>query len=205
MVLPPCCVSASCSWCRLGRKWLVVVVAVVVVVLTPQQQLPCCLSWLEATCWCPRHCCCDVRQSPPPSPFSPAQSTTIFTWGACPCSPPLASRTMGAESNTAPGCRAVALLRRAKLTTWFVLPNHALLAPCACTVRGDMAWRCQRSAEIQNRCSKPVIAQLVEHLTVELCSDQMVPGSIPGDRICFCCTQIHKACDQNACLSNRSP
>ena len=28
----------------------------------------------------------------------------------------------------------------------------------------------------------PVIAQLVEHLTVEIRSDQMVPGSIPGDR-----------------------
>ena len=29
----------------------------------------------------------------------------------------------------------------------------------------------------------PVIAQLVEHLTVESRSNQMVPGSIPGDRI----------------------
>ena len=27
---------------------------------------------------------------------------------------------------------------------------------------------------------KPAIAQLAEHLTVELCSYQMVPGSIPG-------------------------
>ena len=34
----------------------------------------------------------------------------------------------------------------------------------------------------------PVIAQLVEHLTVESCSDQMVPGSIPGDRISACTT-----------------
>ena len=31
--------------------------------------------------------------------------------------------------------------------------------------------------------TRPAIAQLVEHLTVELCSYQMVPGSIPGDRI----------------------
>ena len=30
---------------------------------------------------------------------------------------------------------------------------------------------------------KPAIAQLVEHLTVEVCSNQMVPGSIPGGRI----------------------
>ena len=29
----------------------------------------------------------------------------------------------------------------------------------------------------------PAIAQLVEHLTVECCSNQMVPGSIPGGRI----------------------
>ena len=31
--------------------------------------------------------------------------------------------------------------------------------------------------------SSPAIAQLVEHLTVENCSNQMVPGSIPGGRI----------------------
>ena len=30
---------------------------------------------------------------------------------------------------------------------------------------------------------KPAIAQLVEHLTVDSCSNQMVPGSIPGGRI----------------------
>ena len=30
--------------------------------------------------------------------------------------------------------------------------------------------------------AKPAIAQLVEHLTVECCSNQMVPGSIPGGR-----------------------
>ena len=29
----------------------------------------------------------------------------------------------------------------------------------------------------------PAIAQLVEHLTVDRCSNQMVPGSIPGGRI----------------------
>ena len=28
----------------------------------------------------------------------------------------------------------------------------------------------------------PAIAQLVEHLTVDHCSNQMVPGSIPGGR-----------------------
>ena len=28
--------------------------------------------------------------------------------------------------------------------------------------------------------AQPAIAQLVEHLTVECCGNQMVPGSIPG-------------------------
>ena len=37
-------------------------------------------------------------------------------------------------------------------------------------------WRCPPAE------SKPAIAQLVEHLTVECCSNQMVPGSIPGGR-----------------------
>ena len=31
-------------------------------------------------------------------------------------------------------------------------------------------------------CPIPAIAQLVEHLTVDHCSNQMVPGSIPGGR-----------------------
>ena len=31
--------------------------------------------------------------------------------------------------------------------------------------------------------AQPAIAQLVEHLTVERCRNQMVPGSIPGGRI----------------------
>jgi hypothetical protein len=30
--------------------------------------------------------------------------------------------------------------------------------------------------------NNPAIAQLVEHLTVDCCSNQMVPGSIPGGR-----------------------
>ena len=33
--------------------------------------------------------------------------------------------------------------------------------------------------------NSPFIAQLVEHLTVDLSRYQMVPGSIPGERICF--------------------
>ena len=39
-----------------------------------------------------------------------------------------------------------------------------------------------QETDTYNSC-KPVIAQLVEHLTVECCSNQMVPASIPGGRI----------------------
>ena len=31
--------------------------------------------------------------------------------------------------------------------------------------------------------ARPAIAQLAEHLTVDICRYQMVPGSIPGGRI----------------------
>ena len=34
---------------------------------------------------------------------------------------------------------------------------------------------------------KPAIAQLVEHLTVDACRNQMVPGSIPGGRMAHAC------------------
>ena len=36
----------------------------------------------------------------------------------------------------------------------------------------------------ENSNSKPAIAQLAEHLTADSCSNQMVPGSIPGGRTC---------------------
>ena len=49
----------------------------------------------------------------------------------------------------------------------------------------------------------PVIAQLVEHLTVEIRSDQMVPGSIPGDRICLCYFLSRAECyAPHWCVSN---
>ena len=41
------------------------------------------------------------------------------------------------------------------------------------------AWVPEASSDV---CAPPAIAQLVEHLTVECCSNQMVPGSIPGGR-----------------------
>ena len=46
----------------------------------------------------------------------------------------------------------------------------------------SQAWKI--SCHVALGAGKPAIAQLVEHLTVELCSYQMVPGSIPGGRIC---------------------
>ena len=42
---------------------------------------------------------------------------------------------------------------------------------------------CPGQARQAPAASKPAIAQLAEHLTVELCSNQMVPGSIPGGRM----------------------
>ena len=39
------------------------------------------------------------------------------------------------------------------------------------------------------RFDKPAIAQLAEHLTVDICSHQMVPGSIPGGRTMCACLQ----------------
>ena len=47
------------------------------------------------------------------------------------------------------------------------------------------AWVWEASNDV---CAPPAIAQLVEHLTVECCSNQMVPGSIPGGRIFRFCS-----------------
>ena len=41
------------------------------------------------------------------------------------------------------------------------------------------------NANAQQSSDNPAIAQLVEHLTVDFCSNQMVPGSIPGGRKFF--------------------
>ena len=46
-----------------------------------------------------------------------------------------------------------------------------------------MLYRLERSC--MHQMFIPAIAQLVEHLTVEHRSDQMVPGSIPGGRRCL--------------------
>ena len=43
---------------------------------------------------------------------------------------------------------------------------------------GCMEVACPQGANFD----KPAIAQLAEHLTVDSCSYQMVPGSIPGGR-----------------------
>ena len=52
---------------------------------------------------------------------------------------------------------------------------------CFCSV---VLWFCNQWCKLYMRValgvsSQPDIAQLAEHLTVDLCSDQMVPGSIP--------------------------
>ena len=66
--------------------------------------------------------------------------------------------------------------------------NCAPQVPCLQPTPPEMsapssqAWKI--SCHVALGAGKPAIAQLVEHLTVELCSYQMVPGSIPGGRIC---------------------
>ena len=40
-----------------------------------------------------------------------------------------------------------------------------------------------RNISTNSAIDKPAIAQLVEHLTVDMCRNQMVPGSIPGGRM----------------------
>lgn len=50
--------------------------------------------------------------------------------------------------------------------------THSLYQCCSLTLRVEAFSM-----------SRPAIAQLVEHLTVDICSNQMVPGSIPGGRI----------------------
>jgi hypothetical protein len=42
-------------------------------------------------------------------------------------------------------------------------------------------FRLNRLTHVRSK-TNPAIAQLAEHLTVEISSDQMVPGSIPGGR-----------------------
>ena len=65
-------------------------------------------------------------------------------------------------------------------------PASAVLAanrdPPKCRLHRLKAWKI--SCHVAVGAGKPAIAQLVEHLTVELCSYQMVRGSIPGGRIC---------------------
>ena len=51
-----------------------------------------------------------------------------------------------------------------------------------------------------NSKGKPAIAQLVEHLNAGICSDQMVPGSIPGGRTFsqFACIAVSELVIANA-------
>ena len=51
--------------------------------------------------------------------------------------------------------------------------------------------------------ARPAIAQLAEHLTVDLCSYQMVPGSIPGGRKALLCLGEHCLGAQNSMPRSR--
>ena len=74
------------------------------------------------------------------------------------------------------------------LCPWANLPSQRLCqesdrqrntGSCA-ELSSDMLCKC---VDIRFCFATPAIAQLVEHLTVDPCSNQMVPGSIPGGRI----------------------
>jgi hypothetical protein len=54
----------------------------------------------------------------------------------------------------------------------------------------DVSWAVHLRPKVSSisvvLADKPAVAELVKHLTVECCSNQMVPGSIPGGRILGC-------------------
>ena len=84
---------------------------------------------------------------------------------------------------------------RSENNSWLCLPTAKHFGSCheACdSVPRLLVWvvlwpRLPADPQPSRQCTaganKPAIAQLVEHLTVECCSNQMVPGSIPGGRI----------------------
>ena len=53
--------------------------------------------------------------------------------------------------------------------------------------------------------STPAIAQLAEHLTVDTCSNQMVPGSIPGGRILTlrCLKEVRRQTEKELCMQRQ--
>ena len=65
-----------------------------------------------------------------------------------------------------------------------------------------VCWRDSQHACGDVLISIPAIAQLVEHLTVDRCSNQMVPGSIPGGRICYFICQLCRVLRTWATWSN---
>ena len=61
-----------------------------------------------------------------------------------------------------------------------VCPCYGMVCPRAAPQERHHKLNKHRAATCK---ATPAIAQLVEHLTVDACSDQMVPGSIPGGRM----------------------
>jgi hypothetical protein len=64
---------------------------------------------------------------------------------------------------------------------------------CECVVGVSLCGPPRAQGVIWVSADRPAIAQLVEHLTVECCSNQMVPGSIPGGRILECVCALLRA------------
>ena len=77
---------------------------------------------------------------------------------------------------------------RGQLKTTAIV-SRRVKTKCPSVISGSERRSCGTAASKVNgrqraaSSATPAIAQLVEHLTVDACSDQMVPGSIPGGRM----------------------
>ena len=72
------------------------------------------------------------------------------------------------------------------------------LSPGRRAWRSGRVWCAAAGGRAVRAVLTPAIAQLAEHLTVDACSNQMVPGSIPGGRI-HCGTRFA------GCTASRAP
>lgn len=109
----------------------------------------------------------------------------------CFCSQgPRSWASLGQPASPSPACvKFEGHLQCTRISTLFPC-HHMSMVRCAIHARmaGRLAGRLHGvlrmtvSIIAQGARRQPAIAQLAEHLTVEICSNQMVPGSIPGGR-----------------------
>ena len=73
------------------------------------------------------------------------------------------------------------LAERSKAVAQGAIPKGRGFEPHSCHFQVGLAFG-SGVGWSKNHICIPAIAQLAEHLTVDICSNQMVPGSIPGGR-----------------------